>query len=110
VRAAGGVVDAGQGAEQGLELGEGGGLARLGAEPVLHGLLEPPGLALGLGVARLAVLLPDPRRRSLCSRPLRPPRPPDRRVLKTVPYRSGLRPGRRARRSRRGRCSARQRR
>jgi hypothetical protein len=35
-----GVVDAGEGVEQGLELGEGGGLSGLGAEPILHGLLE----------------------------------------------------------------------
>ena len=54
-----GVVDAGEGVEQGLELGEGGGLAGLGAEPVLQGLLEPLGRALGLGVVRLAVLLGD---------------------------------------------------
>jgi hypothetical protein len=58
VRAAG-VVDARGCAGQGLELGQGGGLGGLGAEPVLHGLLEPLDLALGLGVARLAVLLPD---------------------------------------------------
>ena len=54
-----GVVDAGEGVQQGLELGEGGGLVRLGAEPVLHGLLEALDLALGLGVVRLAVLLLD---------------------------------------------------
>ena len=38
---------------------EGGGLVRLGAEPVFHRLLEPLDLALGLGVVRLAVLLLD---------------------------------------------------
>jgi hypothetical protein len=54
-----GVVDAGEGVEQVLELGEGDGLAGLGAEPVLHGLLEAFDLALGLGVVRLAVLLLD---------------------------------------------------
>ena len=54
-----GVAGAGEGVEQGLKVREGGGLARLGAEPVLHGLLEPLGLALGLGVVRLAVLLGD---------------------------------------------------
>lgn len=42
---------------QGLELRRGGGLGGLGAEPFLEGLLESPGLALGLGVAGLAVLL-----------------------------------------------------
>jgi hypothetical protein len=53
------VVDAGEGVQQGLELGRGGGLVRLCAEPVLHGLLESFNLALGLGVVRLAVLLGD---------------------------------------------------
>ena len=43
-----------------LELGEGGGLAGLGPEPVLHGLLESFDFPLGLGVVRLAVLLLDP--------------------------------------------------
>jgi hypothetical protein len=37
------------------------GWAGLGAEPVLHRLLEPLDLALGLGVVRLAVLLLDPQ-------------------------------------------------
>ena len=45
--------------EEGLELGEGGGLEGLGAEPLLQGLLEPLDFALGLRVVRLAVLLPD---------------------------------------------------
>ena len=55
-----GAGDAGEGVQQGLELGEGGGLGRLGVEPVLHGLLEALRFALGLGVVRLAVLLGDP--------------------------------------------------
>ena len=42
-----------------MELGEGGGLGGLGAQPVLQGLLEPFDLALGLRVVRLAVLLGD---------------------------------------------------
>jgi hypothetical protein len=54
-----GVVDAGEGVQQGLELGESGGLVRLRAEPLLEGLLEAFDLALGLGVVRLAVLLGD---------------------------------------------------
>ena len=54
-----GVVDAGEGVQQGLEPGEGGGLVRLGAEPVLHRLLEAFDLALGQGVVRLAVFLLD---------------------------------------------------
>ena len=53
------VVDGGEGVQHLLQLAEGGWLARLGAEPVLHGLLEALDLALGLGVAGLAVLLGD---------------------------------------------------
>jgi hypothetical protein len=53
------VVDDCEGAEQGLKVGECGGLVWLGAEPVLHGLLERLDFPLGLGVVRLAVLLPD---------------------------------------------------
>ena len=53
------VVDGGEGVQQGLEPGKGQGLGWLGAEPVLHRLLEPLDLALGLGVVRLAVFLPD---------------------------------------------------
>src|ERR687883_62426 len=36
-----------------------GGLVRLGAQPVLHGLLETFDLAAGGGVVRAGVLLPD---------------------------------------------------
>jgi hypothetical protein len=54
------VVLVGEGVQELLELGEGGGLGRLGAEPFLEGLLESLDLALGLGVVRLAVLLGDP--------------------------------------------------
>src|SRR5262249_40278147 len=46
VRAAG-VVDGGERVQQGLELAEGGGLPRLGAEPVLECLLESFDLPLG---------------------------------------------------------------
>ena len=53
----GGVIRAGEGIEQGLQLGEGGGLGLLGGEPFLHRLLEPLDFALGLGMVRLAVLL-----------------------------------------------------
>ncbi len=70
------VVDPREDIQQGLQLGEVVGLGILGGEPFLQGLLEPLGLALGLGVIRLAVLLFTPRRRSSCSSPLRPPRPP----------------------------------
>jgi hypothetical protein len=60
VRAAG-VVDDGERVEQGLQISQGGGLDGLGAEPVLHGLLESLHLALGLGVVRFPVLLDDPQ-------------------------------------------------
>jgi len=45
--------------DQGLELGEGGGLDGLAGEPVLQGLLESFDLALGLRVVAAPVLLPD---------------------------------------------------
>ena len=85
VRAAG-VVDGSERAGQGLQLGQGGGLAGLGAEPVLHRLLEPFDFALGLGVVRLAVLLGDAEAAQLvlpgrCGRPGRP----TNRVVNTVP-------------------------
>ena len=57
VRAAG-VVVAGEGVQQGLELGDGDGPG-LGCQPFLQGLPEPLDLALRLGMVRLAVLLGD---------------------------------------------------
>jgi hypothetical protein len=51
------VVLDGEGVQQGLEFGDGGRLVGLGAQPFLHGLLEPFDLALGLGVPGAAVLL-----------------------------------------------------
>jgi len=45
------VADAREGVQQGLQLVKGRGLGRLGGEPVLQGLLEPLGLALGLGLS-----------------------------------------------------------
>jgi hypothetical protein len=74
------VVDGGELAGLALQAGEGGGGA-LGTEPFLQGLLEPPGFALGLGMAGAAVFWVTPRRRSSFSRPLRPPRPPENRVV-----------------------------
>lgn len=55
------VADGGEVIGQGLELGDGGGLGRLGGEPGLEGLPEPLDLALGLRVAGPAVLLPHPQ-------------------------------------------------
>ena len=52
-----GVVVRGELIEQCLELGEAGRLGLLGGGPFLEGLLGSLGLALGLGVVRLAVLL-----------------------------------------------------
>ena len=54
-----GVVQGGEGVQQGLQLSERGGLGYPGVQPVLEGLLEPLDLALGLGMVRLAVFLPD---------------------------------------------------
>ncbi|MEI2811984.1 MAG: hypothetical protein V9F00_17895 [Nocardioides sp.] len=45
--------------EQGLEFGDGGRLDGLGAQPLLHGLLEPFDLAAGGGVVGSGVLLHD---------------------------------------------------
>ena len=53
------VVDTGKGVQEGLELGEGGGMGGPGAEPVFEGLLKPLDFALGLGVVRAPVFLPD---------------------------------------------------
>jgi hypothetical protein len=55
------VAEDGEGVQEGLELGDRGGVGALGAEPVLEGLLEPLDLALGLRVVWLAVLLGDPQ-------------------------------------------------
>ena len=46
------VVLVGEGVEQGLQLGQGGGLGGLGAEPLFEGLLEPFDFAAGAGVVR----------------------------------------------------------
>ena len=51
------VVD--EGVEQGLQLGDGGRLGGLGAQPLLHGLLESFDLAAGGGVVGAGVLLDD---------------------------------------------------
>jgi hypothetical protein len=53
------VVDGGEGAQQGLELGDRGGLGSLGGQPSFEGLLESLDFALGLRVAGPAVLLFD---------------------------------------------------
>ena len=60
--------------EQCLELVDRGGLGRLGAEPLLEGLLEPFDFALGGGVVGSAVLLDDVQSAEfVASKPLRPP-------------------------------------
>jgi hypothetical protein len=51
------VVDRGELVEQGLQVGDGGGLVGLRAQPVLHRLLEPLHLAAGRGVVGGGVLL-----------------------------------------------------
>ena len=52
--------------EEGLELGDGGRLVGLGAEPFLHRLLESLGFAAGGGVAGSGVLLGDVESLQLC--------------------------------------------
>jgi hypothetical protein len=52
------VVDVGEGVQLGLQLGHGGG-GWLGGEPALQSLVEAFDLALGLGMAGMAVLLGD---------------------------------------------------
>jgi hypothetical protein len=67
------VVVAGEGVQQGLELGQVGGLAGPGGEPFLQGLPEPLDLALGLGWLGLPFFCRTFSRASSFSRPLRPP-------------------------------------
>jgi hypothetical protein len=68
-----GVVAPGEGVEQRLELGKGGGLVGLRAEPLLHRLLESFGFPWVWGWPGLPFFCRMPRRRSSCSRALRPP-------------------------------------
>ena len=78
------VVDGGELVEQGLQLGQGGGLDGLSGEPLVEGLLEALHLAAGRGVVGLAFFWVTCRRPSSASRALRPPLPPDRRVVNTI--------------------------
>ena len=80
------VVGGDEAVEQGLELGDGGRLDRLGGQPFLEGLLEAFDLAAGGRVVRAGVLLGDAQAaqfgsRSRCGRRV----PPARRVVKTMP-------------------------
>ena len=65
VRSAG-VVVGDEGVEQGLQLGDGGGLVGLGSEPVLHRLLDAFDFAAGGGVVGPAVLLLDVELSEFC--------------------------------------------
>ena len=78
-------VDLGDGVEQGLQLGEDGGLLWLGAKLRFEGLLEPFDLALGLGMVGLAFFCVMLSSRSSCSRWLRPGVPPKCQTMKTRP-------------------------
>ena len=53
------VVAGDEDVEEGLQLGDGGGLVGLGAQPFLHRLLEAFDLAAGGGAVRVGVLLHD---------------------------------------------------
>ncbi len=76
----------GEGVEQGLELGDGGGLVGLGGEPLLHGLLEPFDLAAGGGVVGAGVLLDHAEAAQLGLEAVAAARlPPESRVVNTMP-------------------------
>ncbi len=77
------VVD--EAVEQGLQLSHGSRLGSLRAQPLLGGLLEAFDLAAGGGGVRAEFFWRTPRRRSSAFRALRPPLPPDRRMVNTMP-------------------------
>jgi hypothetical protein len=70
------VVDGGEGVEEGLQLGEGGGLGGLGGEPVLRVCWNRSALPWVWGWFGLPFFWVMPRWRSSCSKLLRPPLPP----------------------------------
>jgi hypothetical protein len=70
--------------EEALEVGEGGG-GGSGSEPALEGLLEAFDLSAGSGWLGREFFWVTPRRVRVVSKPLRPPRPPAKRVVKTMP-------------------------
>jgi len=80
-----GVVVAGEGIEEGLEGGEGGGLRVLGGQPVLEVCWNRSALPWVCGWFGRPFFWVIPRWRSSCSKLLRPPLPPDSRVVKTIP-------------------------
>ena len=92
---------------QGLQLGDRRWLVGLGAEPRLEGLLEAFDLAAGGRVVGSGVLLDDAEAASSASKALRPPGPPERRVVKTMPLSVSVDAGLRACSRRRGMCRAR---
>ena len=79
------VVDGHELVQELLQLDQVGGLVGLGAQPPLQGLLEPLDLAAGGGLVRAAVLLLDLAAAQLGLQAWRPPRPPAKRVVKTIP-------------------------
>jgi hypothetical protein len=79
------VVDGGELVEQGLQLGEGGGLDGLGGEPLLEVCWKRSTLPQVVGWLGLACFCATCRRCSSASRALRPPLPPARRVVNTIP-------------------------
>ena len=78
------VVGLDEGVELGLELGDRGGPG-LAGEPFLKGLVEALDFAAGGRVIRGGVDLGDAQAAQFVSNPLRPPLPPESRVVKTMP-------------------------
>ena len=80
-----GVVVAGEVVEQGLQLGEVAGWGGWAASHFLRVCQNRSTLPWVWGWFGRPFFWVMPRRRSSCSRPLRPPLPPEKRVVKTIP-------------------------
>ena len=81
-----GVVDGGEGVQQGLQLGGGWRAGRAGRGASSSGSAGTAPLCPGSGGGSgLPFFCVTPRRRSSVSKPLRPPRPPANRVVNTIP-------------------------
>jgi hypothetical protein len=79
------VVLVGERVEQGLQLRDGAGLDGLGGQPVLEVCWKRSTLPQVVGWLGRAFFWVTPRRWSSVSKALRPPLPPARRVVNTIP-------------------------